>query len=664
MIKYFSAFAGIGGFDLGIARTIPDAECIGISEVDKHAIKIYDKHFPDRTNFGDIKKIKTKDLPDFDLFCGGFPCFIKGTLVLTRSGFHPIENIKEDMLVLTHKNRFRRVTSVMNRDYQGDLVRLQFRYGLNDITCTKDHPFYVRKRTQYWNNSIRTYDVSLSEPQWLKATDLTTEHYVGFPVPEINIIPEFNYQHGINQYVSVTKKLSMDSEDFWWCVGYWLAEGWYEKRRRRTNDWEKSSRVVVCVCKGQLNIVLPRFQSVFKKIHIVEERTVFKLHILEKGFYSFVSTLGEGSHSKHFPEDFMYYPNNILKALLDGYVYGDGCHIRTTVAITTVSKQLANDARLALSILYKHTASVYGAEPQKSRVIEGRAVQETKTYIARLHQRNIHRKTDYFIDNVLWVKVNQIEKYRTNYIKVYNLEVAEDESYTANGAIVHNCQDVSIAGKRAGLCGARSGLFFEIVRIVRKKQPRIVFLENVKGILSSNKGWDFAKILVELDGAGYSVEWAIYNSKDFGVPQNRERVFIIGHLGRETGTKIFPLREDGQIHSQTGENQEKIHEISTCLTSGGNDKWNGTYIAHSLTAGGHSGGLHSQMDIIAKGTVYRRFTPVECERLMGFPDMWTSMDKDGKKIADTQRYKTLGNAVVVPVVEAIMATIREKWGLK
>jgi DNA (cytosine-5)-methyltransferase 1 len=108
------------------------------------------------------------------------------------------------------------------------------------------------------------------------------------------------------------------------------------------------------------------------------------------------------------------------------------------------------------------------------------------------------------------------------------------------------CQDLSIAGKRAGLTeGNRSSLFFEIMRLLKETEkenkPRYIFLENVKNLLSINQGWDFAKVLNQLDENGYDAEWAVINSKDFGVPQNRERVFIVGHLRGTSGSKIFPI---------------------------------------------------------------------------------------------------------------------------
>ena len=108
------------------------------------------------------------------------------------------------------------------------------------------------------------------------------------------------------------------------------------------------------------------------------------------------------------------------------------------------------------------------------------------------------------------------------------------------------CQDLSVAGRQAGITeGNRSSLFFEIMRLLKETEkenrPRYIFFENVKNLLSINQGWDFAKVLNQLDENGYDAEWQVLNSKDFGVPQNRERVFVIGHLRGAGGSKIFPV---------------------------------------------------------------------------------------------------------------------------
>lgn len=113
------------------------------------------------------------------------------------------------------------------------------------------------------------------------------------------------------------------------------------------------------------------------------------------------------------------------------------------------------------------------------------------------------------------------------------------------------CQDISVAGKQLGFNGHRSSLFFAVTKLIRdtkeEDRPQYLFIENVKNLLSVNRGFDFAKLLVELDEVGYDAEWSVLNSKDHGVPQNRERVFIIGHSRSRGGREVFPVEgTDGE----------------------------------------------------------------------------------------------------------------------
>lgn len=132
------------------------------------------------------------------------------------------------------------------------------------------------------------------------------------------------------------------------------------------------------------------------------------------------------------------------------------------------------------------------------------------------------------------------------------------------------CQDLSIAGKRAGLEGARSGLFYEYMRAVKEKRPKYFIWENVKGALSSNKGFDFAAVLNEMAEAGYSLWWQVLNAKDFGVPQNRERIFVVGFRDGCPREVFFERQSDsnaikvvGQLNSETwlkrNESTRRVH---------------------------------------------------------------------------------------------------------
>ena len=123
------------------------------------------------------------------------------------------------------------------------------------------------------------------------------------------------------------------------------------------------------------------------------------------------------------------------------------------------------------------------------------------------------------------------------------------------------CQDISVAGKQKGLQeGERSGLFYEIMRLLagrrQEDRPRWLLVENVKNLLSIGNGFDFARLLLEVGGYGYSLQWDTLNSKDYGVPQNRERVFIVCYLGNISGREVFPLRRTD------GENPCKLQEIT------------------------------------------------------------------------------------------------------
>lgn len=107
------------------------------------------------------------------------------------------------------------------------------------------------------------------------------------------------------------------------------------------------------------------------------------------------------------------------------------------------------------------------------------------------------------------------------------------------------CQDISVAGKQLGFQGNRSSLFFRVMYLIgqlkEEDKPTYLFIENVKNLLSVNGGWDFAKLLIEMEQGGYDAEWQVLNSKDFGVPQNRERCFIVGHLRGRGSSKVFPI---------------------------------------------------------------------------------------------------------------------------
>lgn len=259
-------------------------------------------------------------------------------------------------------------------------------------------------------------------------------------------------------------------------------------------------------------------------------------------------------------------------------------------------------------------------------------------------------------------------------IKTINADELPDFDFLCGG---FPCQSFSIAGKRRGFEDTRGTLFFDIARILKAKKPRLFLLENVKGLLSHDNGRTFSTIISTLAELGYDLQWQVLNSKNYGVPQNRERVFIVGHLRGQPRPQVFPFGENAQFPA---ERQGKISptitsryykqgqsdpyivvEKSETRKQGIQQKRNIANNSHSRGGSAHSTNLR-----------VRRLTPTECERLQGFPDGWTEQgiisyeqieqNDSGDiieepiigKISDTQRYKCLGNAVTVNLIQAIM----------
>ncbi len=223
------------------------------------------------------------------------------------------------------------------------------------------------------------------------------------------------------------------------------------------------------------------------------------------------------------------------------------------------------------------------------------------------------------------------------------------------------CQPFSIAGKRKGFEEARGTLFYEILRIARDKRIPFILLENVKGLLSAQEGEAFRFIITSLAELGYCLQWKVLNSKNFGVPQNRERVFIVGCLGEKRFRQVFPLGENGEVfagerYKKQGSWQGFQNQVSSTIGKGyGKVRAGGEtmIVANAVTPDAYlARGERKRVDGKPVLTSMherriRRLTPIECERLQGFPDNWTA------GLSDTQRYKCMGNAVTVNVVEAI-----------
>ena len=313
-----------------------------------------------------------------------------------------------------------------------------------------------------------------------------------------------------------------------------------------------------------------------------------------------------------------------------------------------------------------------------------------------------------------WVEIDKFA--RQSYQAMYDTtgewtatdinKVTDEEWREFNGTVElitggFPCQSFSIAGKREGFLNKTKGtLFFEVARAVKQIKPRFIFLENVKGLLNHDKGNTFRTILNTFDELGYDVQWRVLNSKDFGVPQNRERVYIIGHLRGDSGREVFSIfGENGEVNQS---NVKQLGNISNSNSFGGNPQTGRVYsdnglsptlntmqgggrepkvmvkeatqkgydiatvgdsinisqpnsktrrgrvghgIANTLVTGSEQATLTSEYRI-------RKLTPRECWRLQSFPDeLFDKAQQAG--LSDSQLYKQAGNSVTVNVIEYI-----------
>ena len=524
-MKFIDFFAGIGGFRRGME--LAGHECVGFCEFDKFATASYismhllteeqrntledipikkrqkeilkEEYINGEWYANDIRRVYAGDIPKADCWCFGFPCFAKGTYILTEKGYIPIEDISVGDKVLTHKGRWRKVTATMHRD--GARLWDVNGFGILPTRTTAEHPYYVTKP----DHPMEFKKVEQLDDSWYSTMVLPDAESDGY------------------------------SKEMWWIIGRYLADGWRVERKDRPSG----GRIVFAISDDKREEFEQRLREA--KLHgtYTKERTCGKYHVCNNQLYEYLEKFGKYAHGKRIPREALCLPREKAKYLFDGYMSGDGRSDREEA--TSTSAAIILGMCIIAQRLGKSVPAVYYTRRDEKCVIQGRECRQRDTYTFRISSKSVkgHYRERYVCRELY--QPTESDDFGT----VYNISVEEDNSYVANGAIVHNCQDISVAGKQAGFQGNRSSLFFRVMYLVgqlkEEDKPTYLFIENVKNLLSVNGGWDFARLLIEMEQWGYDSEWQVLNSKDFGVPQNRERCFIIGHLRGRSTSKVFPI---------------------------------------------------------------------------------------------------------------------------
>lgn len=472
-------------------------------------------------NLGDMTKINWKGLSlQCDLLFYSTPCFVAGTLVMTAAdGLKPIEEVVCDDMVLTHKNRFKKVLQV-GRKPSSDIIKVRAMM-FDEILCTPNHPFLTREMYRKGHKGIRMF----GEPQWKNAEELTKKDYLGFAINQKSEIPTWD---GValhrGTHWDVVNEISplLENENFWYVIGRYIGDGW------QRNDKTHKAILIACSDRNKDNL-LQTIETLGWKYTYTKERTCNRVTIYGKELCEFVNRYGQYAHGKRIDAETLSLPVNLITSLLNGYVDSDGCFTRNEYRITTVSRELAYGLMQIVAKCHKRPSRMYKVNTPNKSIIEGREVNQRNTYVICWHTDRRKQDKAFYEDGYVWFPIKEVAKANRKEF-VYNMEVEEDNSYTANGAIVHNCQSISQAGLQHGFTdgsGTRSSIIWNVRDAVVALKPKYLCLENVSAMVSKKFIGMFNLWQSALERLGYCNFAQLMNAKDYGVAQNRDRIFLV-----------------------------------------------------------------------------------------------------------------------------------------
>lgn len=517
-LKVLELFGGIGAIRKAFERQNIPHKVVDYVEIDEFAVKSYNAMYGTEFEPQDISKWD-KDI-DVDFIMHGSPCLTSDNLILTNKGYIPLCDVQIGDLVLTKSRTWHKVNKIFDNGIK-DTIYLK---GMNfaNIHCTPEHKFYVRQAKRIGHFGKRIF----LEPEFLPANKLIkNKHYLGVPVIQEEI-PFFT-----------------DDKEFWYMLGFYIGDGWIKKGIG--ND------ICLSITDTKLDKILKHTTQEKWNWTFVEKYTnnkCYKLRFANKKMYEFIKKwIGTGCNEKHIPYEILCLPNNLLLSFFEGYLDSDGCYIEKTdtYSFSSVNANIIYSMALIINKVFHRPTKVYYIKTPDTTIIENRVVHQQDWYQLKF----IKNKTKYqhaFYDNgYIWYPYNGYENGQKEH--VYNMEIDVDHSYIVQGCISKNCQDFSIAGLQKGGdegSGTRSSLMYETIRLVKKLNPKYVVWENVKNLVSDKHEHNFNKYLKIMEELGFNNYYKVLNAKNYGIPQNRERVFTVSiRKDIDEGTFYFPKEQ-------------------------------------------------------------------------------------------------------------------------
>lgn len=696
-LKILSCFGGIGADRRALENSGYNIKAIDYVEVLPYAVMAYNRMFECGPKPQDIRIWNMAP----DVVVHGSPCFTGDTLILTKNGYKTISNVKKGDEVLTHQNQFK---PVMNFFDNGKKEIWEIVTSNADIIkTTEHHKFWVREKYNTYKKGKRYAVRAFKQPDWKETKDLVPgKDYIGYAINREEKLPEWN---GVNctrgDMTYVKNNLDMQSEKLWYLVGRFVGDGWTKKRKDRNNN---ISGVIICCAKTECEEFESKISDVFHYSKI-EDSTTYKYQFSNKEFAAFCDQFGHGAENKFIPGFVFDLPVKLLKSFINGYMDSNGCIIdtsfcngkksNTTHKLTTISKKLAYGMAQCIAKAYHVPSSIYKQEKDAHHEIDGRVINQKNTYqvVFRIDSEIAGRKGSFYEDGYIWVPVRSV-KNSGIMEHVYDIEVKDDHSFTANGVIAHNCQDFSNEGKN-NINTGRSILFERVLQILDpdpvngqpelSRQPKVIIWENVPRLV-----WAYKDVLDYymdvLDEFGYYSYFKIMKASDYNIPQDRERVFVVSILKSISNSDKFTFPDpvpskwtlkhfiDKSIDFKDPSVQLKDKEKGlllrladgTLAVKEGTKKgykeiedWNIVNLAFpgSKTRRGRVGVNAKTITTGPRQAIFyngdiRMLTAKEYMRLMGYRDVdYKKMKEAG--ITDSQICTLAGNSICVPVLEYI-----------
>ena len=355
------------------------------------------------------------------------PCFVDGTLVLTKNGYKPIETVSETDVLYTHLGNWKPILQCMKRKYNDSLIKLKVKYH-RELTVTPEHPFYCKTYTvkdRY--NGKRSVPI-FENPRWIEAKDLTKRCVIGMKIEQAERIPVFG-------------NIRIETENQWFMLGYFLGDGWLQ------SEGKDRERICFAINDKQQEEIVDRISDVLN-IQLCETYDhCYKYRCSNKSYNEVLRSFRKYAHGKIIPDWVHTAPRHMIKWFLEGYLAADGGIVRNRSSVNDSKRFTTTSADIAYSIqrLYLKLGHIASINFQKRSCYKN-VFRNKESYLHNVYNievyENIVRRGNYsHIENdYVWFDVSAIEEITpTQPVHVYNFDVQDDHTYVVENLSVHNC---------------------------------------------------------------------------------------------------------------------------------------------------------------------------------------------------------------------------------